>query len=114
MKFLFIMVVIVVFPLYCHAAPPAPDLFADYNKSIQSEADAKNINMLKAWSSNIENLVKSKHKKGIVVNGECDNELYSSDALGNITIKEGADVGVIINNTTIDDSNVIINKRSKF
>lgn len=93
----------------CHAAPPAPDLFGEYNKQINYEADAKATAIYDAWSNNMENLIRNRIKEGIIVEGVADTEKYSSDGVGNITIKEGAEVGTIINKTNTENSTIIIN-----
>ena len=95
-----------------HAAPPAPDLFAGYNEQINSEADAKAVNVYDAWANNMEYLIRHKVKDGIVVDGAADTDQYASDGLGNITVKEGAKVGTIINKQNIEDSIVIINNKN--
>ena len=91
-----------------YAAPQAPDLFSEYNKQINSEADAKSIEIYNAWADNMENLIEHKKRKGIVVHGKEETDKYSSDGLGNIIIKEGANIGTIINKTDIEDSTVIL------
>lgn len=102
---------IVLFSIPCHAAPPAPDLFAGYNEQISSEADAKATEVYGAWANNIENLIKQKSKRGIIIDGPSDNDLYSADGAGNINIKEGAKVGTIINKFDSSNSTIIINKK---
>ena len=97
-----------------YSIPPAPDLFSDYNKQINSEADAHAVEMYDAWASNMENLIKNKHRKGIVVEGKNETDQYSSDGLGNITIKEGASVGTIMNKTDVEDSTIIISNGNEF
>ena len=110
MHFIIVFLLVIIMPSYmCHAAPPAPDLFAGYNKQIHSEADAKNTNIYDAWSNNMENLIRNKIKKGIIVEGAADTDQYRSDGIGNITIKNGAKIGTIINKTTTEDSTIIIN-----
>ncbi|WP_458400162.1 hypothetical protein [Mailhella sp.] len=114
LKTLFISICCVLLTELACAAPPAPDLFADYNSQINSEADAKAVNVFEAWAGNMEYLIRHKVKDGIVVDGAADTDQYTSDGLGNITIKEGAKVDTIINNQRIENTTVIIdNKDSK-
>lgn len=106
------LLVLVIFAETCYALPPNQDLFSDYNKQINSEADAKSINVYDAWANNIENLIRTKHKKGIIVEEAIETDQYISDGLGNITIKEGADVGTVINKTNTENSTIVINNNN--
>jgi len=114
MKYLVLLTLFLFQAIDGYCIPPAPDLFSDYNKQINSEADAHAVEMYDAWASNMENLIKNKNRKGIVVEGKNDTDQYSSDGLGNITIKEGASVGTIINKTDVEDSTIIISNGNEF
>lgn len=90
----------------CYAAPP--DLFGDYNRAINSQAEARTNELHSAWGENMAHNITNKRKNGIVVTGPADNELYHSDGLGNVTIKKGANVGTVINKTEANNSTIII------
>ena len=108
-----ILILIAFLAIPCHAAPPAPDLFAGYNEQISSQADAKATESYGVWASNMENLIRHNAKKGIIIEGPSDNDLYSSDGAGNVTIKEGASVGTVINNFDSTNSTIIIKKEDR-
>ena len=114
MKRILLFTLVILFAGVSHAAPPAPDLFAGYSKEINSEADAKAVNVYNAWANNMKNLIKKGAKDGIVVDKAADTDQYTSDGLGNVTVKEGAKVGTIIVDIPIEDSTIIIDNGGKW
>ena len=109
MKRLTISTVIIFTASVCHGAPPPPNLFSNYQKSINSEAEAETIEMHKVLAKSIENKVRIGKKKGYIVDKPTDNDQFSVDSAGNITVKEGASVDTIINNMDISDTTIIYN-----
>lgn len=90
------------------------DIFADYNADIRKSADAKASNVYNAWGENMANLISSGLRDGIVVDGAGSyaNGKVQADGVGNINVAKGANVGTLINKTTLKNS--IISNQKKW
>ena len=87
-----------------------------YSKDINSPADANATNIYNAWSENMAYRIENDISEGIIIETNKNTEDYISDGVGNVIIKEGANVGPIINKTDLSDAIVIIKKnlRTRF
>lgn len=85
------------------------NIFGDYAKDLNKEAEAKSTNVYNAWGDNMANMIEKGARDGVVINGSGSyaGGKIKSDGLGNIAIERGANVGPVINKTTIKDSTVI-------
>lgn len=94
--------------------PVMADEFSDYNKDIMGEARAKVTNIYDAWGNNMVYNIQRGVKEGIVVDGPMDTPEIQADGLGNIVIKEGANVGTVINRPDASNTTIFIQKKSKY
>lgn len=87
-----------------------------YARDINSPADANAVRMYDAWAENLGYRIEHGLSDGIVVDEEKETDDYVSDGVGNVIVKDGANVGPIINQTDLSNTTVIIrnNRRSRF
>lgn len=104
--------------MYCSAvsASAEEDPLADYQHEINKPADANTINIYDAWGNNMAHRIKHGYAEGVVVDGEGEyaGGKVKVDGLGNVTVDRGANVGPIINQTDINNSNIIIQNNKRF
>lgn len=69
-----------------------------------------------AWGNNMAHRIKRGYSDGVVVDGEGEyaGGKVKVDGLGNVTVDQGANVGPIINQTDINNSNIIIQNNKRF
>lgn len=94
--------------------PVMADEFSDYNKDIMGEARAKVTNIYDAWGNNMVYNIQRGVKDGIVVDEPMNTPEIQADGLGNIIIKEGANVGTVINRPDASNTTIFIQKKSKY
>lgn len=108
----------VFFLLLCGAMPvfAEEDPLASYQEDINKAADADTVTVYDAWGNNMAHRIKRGYADGVVVDGsgEYANGKVHVDGLGNVTVEKGANVGPIINQTDIANSNVIIQNSKRF
>lgn len=92
------------------------DPMAEYTRDINKPADANTNNVYNAWADNMAHRIKNGYADGVVIDGEgdyADGKIHA-DGLGNVYVDKNANVGPIINQTEIDNSNIIIQNRRRF
>lgn len=92
------------------------DPLAEYQQEINKPADADVINVYDAWGNNMVHRIKRGYADGVVVDGagEYADGKVKVDGLGNVAIDKGANVGPVINQTEINNSNVIIQNNKRY
>lgn len=101
---------------YAGSASAEEDPLAEYQQEINKPADANTINIYDAWGNNMAHRIKNGYAEGVVVDGEGEyaGGKVRVDGLGNVTVDKGANVGPIINQTDINNSNIIIQNNKRF
>lgn len=84
--------------------------FGAYMRDINTPAAADAVNMHDAWSENTAARIEDGTADGIVIDIERDTDQYTSDGVGNVIVKDGANVGPIINKTDLSNTVVIIKR----
>lgn len=89
------------------------DCFAAYQSDLEKEAGAKVTSVYDAWGNNMANMIKSGHKSGIVIDsaGDYADGKIHVDGLGNVVVDKNANVGPIINQSEINNTTVIMNRK---
>ena len=85
----------------------------DYLRDINKSADAHAVKVSEAWAENMAYRINHGMADGVVVDGKTDKNGVLADGVGNIIVREGANVGPIINKTDISNSNVIVKTDGK-
>ena len=104
------MILFVLFLLFgVHLAYAADDLgLNEYARDINTPADASAVKVYDAWSENMAYRIERGTSEGIVIDGANETDEYISDGVGNVIVKNGINIGPIINKTDLSDTIIII------
>lgn len=92
------------------------DLFGDYRKDLAKDAEAKSVNVYNAWGDNMANLIESGAREGVVIDGSGSyaGGKIKSDSVGNVQIDRYANVGPVINKTTLNNTLLIMQNKPRW